>query len=639
MSMALGVPRDGNSSPVDSMELILSALHSNLEGNSVSEVMELKQTLTSFEKKIAELEGGLQTSEHEKRELREESSHISRTYDAETAKVRQRESLHLKQVQVQQARSDDLLREAEERRKILESELENSLKRLSSQTADYEALVEVEDALRRENEMLKDSAGELSTLKRELVRSAEERAAIEEQCHELREKLEYESHPLEELRLRLQNLEQENETLRTHTSGTTSDDELSSLLQIKDSTICELTYKIQVLRDELRNQSASVKTGDTGSQLAEKELEAQLASFTIKSNAAQAALENQIEELDERTRRLRLVETALKNTRDECDELKRALVQAESARRKSESSSKVLNNMLQKEKESLERELSEERRARDESEQIVASMQESLQLQEKKLLSDHQALQKSIREDDEQKHKRIEELEMAAKTSAAKIENLERKLKRKDNELQLSQQTVVNLQGVLEDFQESQNSEIESSLSTLKRELNFAVENKEMLQKQLTELQQNLDADKKLFFEKDEMINSLNVTLEMFKETNLAQKEEMARILCEEPPPGANANSVEKSVVRDLLVRYFGSGTRAKREVLEIIAKTLLFSEEDMAKVGLVQGGLLTTILGGDLSKDSVSEKWVEFLMRETEEDIVTDANLVTPEEEKNSIH
>ncbi|KAJ8906125.1 hypothetical protein NDN08_002623 [Rhodosorus marinus] len=641
MGMALGVTRDRNSSTTDSMELILSALHSNLEGNSVSEVMELKQTLASLEKNMAELEGRLQTTEHEKRELRQEISVMSRTYEAENAQVRQEESLQLKQVQEQQARNDDLVREAEEQRKILESKLENSLNKLSSQAADYEALVRVQEALRRENETLKDSAGEVSTLRNELVRNVEKRAAIEEQCNELREKLENVSHPMEELRLRLQNLEQENETLKKHTPGMTSDNELSSLLQIKDSTICELTDEIQVLRDELRNQSANVKTGDAdaGSQLSDKELEAQLASLSMKSNAAQAALENQTEELDEKRRRLRLVETALKNTRDECDELKRALVQAESARRKSEASSKGLNHMLQKEKESLERELSLERNAREESEQIVASLQESLQAQEKQLVSDQQALQKSIREDDEQKHKRIEELEMAAKTSAAKIENLERKVKRKDNELQLSQQTVVNLQGVLEDFQESQDSEIQSSLSMLKRELNLTVENKEQLQRELKELQQNLGADKKLLSEKDEMINSLNISLEMFKETNLAQKEEMARILCEEPPPGANANSVETSVVRELIVRYFESGTRAKREVLEIIAKTLLFSEEDMAKVGLARRGLLTSILGDDTSKDSVSEKWVEFLMRETEEDIATDANRVTAEEEQNSMH
>mmetsp|Transcript_31734 Transcript_31734/g.122937 ORF Transcript_31734/g.122937 Transcript_31734/m.122937 type:complete len:216 (-) Transcript_31734:633-1280(-) len=176
----------------------------------------------------------------------------------------------------------------------------------------------------------------------------------------------------------------------------------------------------------------------------------------------------------------------------ECDELKRALVQAESARRRSESSSKGFNNMLQKEKESLERELVLERSAREESEQNVASLQESLETQEKQLVSDQQALQKSIREDDEQKQKRIEELEMALKTSTAKIENLERKVKRKDNELQLSQQTVVNLQGVLEDFQESQDSEIQSSLSTLKRELNVTLEKKEELQRELTELQQNV---------------------------------------------------------------------------------------------------------------------------------------------------
>jgi len=102
---------------------------------------------------------------------------------------------------------------------------------------------------------------------------------------------------------------------------------------------------------------------------------------------------------------------------------------------------------------------------------------------------------------------------------------------------------------------------------------------------------------------------------------------------------GANANSVERSVVRELFVRYFESGMGAKREVLEIIAKTLLFSEEDMVKVGLARRGFLTTILGDDTSKDSVSEKWVEFLMRETEDDIATDTNRVTAEEEKNSFH
>mmetsp|Transcript_31738 Transcript_31738/g.122960 ORF Transcript_31738/g.122960 Transcript_31738/m.122960 type:complete len:600 (-) Transcript_31738:148-1947(-) len=599
--------------------------------------MELKQTLASYEKKLAELEGRLQTSEHEKRELHQDISDMSRTYEAENAQVRQEESLQLKLLQEQQAQSDDLLREAEEQRKILESKLENSLNKLSSQAADYEALSEVEEALRRENETLKESAGEVSTLQKELARNVEERATIEEQSHELKEKLENVSHSMEKMRL----LERENATLKKQTSGMTPDNELSSLLQIKDSTICELTDEIQVLRNELGKRPSNVKTGDAdaGCQSADKELQAQLESLSMMSNAAQAALENQTEELEEKRRRLRLVETALKNTRDECDELKRALVQAESARRRSESSSKGFNNMLQKEKESLERELVLERSAREESEQNVASLQESLETQEKQLVSDQQALQKSIREDDEQKQKRIEELEMALKTSTAKIENLERKVKRKDNELQLSQQTVVNLQGVLEDFQESQDSEIQSSLSTLKRELNVTLEKKEELQRELTELQQNLSADKKLLSEKDEMINSLNISLEMFKETNLAQKEEMARILCDEPPTGANANSVERSVVRELFVRYFESGMGAKREVLEIIAKTLLFSEEDMVKVGLARRGFLTTILGDDTSKDSVSEKWVEFLMRETEDDIATDTNRVTAEEEKNSFH
>mmetsp|Transcript_31737 Transcript_31737/g.122955 ORF Transcript_31737/g.122955 Transcript_31737/m.122955 type:complete len:484 (-) Transcript_31737:1509-2960(-) len=258
MSMALGVARDGNSTTTDSMQLILSAIHWSREANSVSEVMELKQTLASYEKKLAELEGRLQTSEHEKRELHQDISDMSRTYEAENAQVRQEESLQLKLLQEQQAQSDDLLREAEEQRKILESKLENSLNKLSSQAADYEALSEVEEALRRENETLKESAGEVSTLQKELARNVEERATIEEQSHELKEKLENVSHSMEKMRL----LERENATLKKQTSGMTPDNELSSLLQIKDSTICELTDEIQVLRNELGKRPSNVKTGD-----------------------------------------------------------------------------------------------------------------------------------------------------------------------------------------------------------------------------------------------------------------------------------------------------------------------------------------------------------------------------------------
>mmetsp|Transcript_31723 Transcript_31723/g.122874 ORF Transcript_31723/g.122874 Transcript_31723/m.122874 type:complete len:189 (-) Transcript_31723:1338-1904(-) len=183
---------------------------------------------------------------------------MSRTYEAENAQVRQEESLQLKLLQEQQAQSDDLLREAEEQRKILESKLENSLNKLSSQAADYEALSEVEEALRRENETLKESAGEGSTLQKELARNVEERATIEEQSHELKEKLENVSHSMEKMRL----LERENATLKKQTSGMTPDNELSSLLQIKDSTICELTDEIQVLRNELGKRPSNVKTGD-----------------------------------------------------------------------------------------------------------------------------------------------------------------------------------------------------------------------------------------------------------------------------------------------------------------------------------------------------------------------------------------
>lgn len=93
---------------------------------------------------------------------------------------------------------------------------------------------------------------------------------------------------------------------------------------------------------------------------------------------------------------------------------------------------------------------------------------------------------------------------------------------------------------------------------------------------------------------------------------------------------------VDRRVVRQLVVSYFGVASRRRRDVLQLLSRVLAFGHADLVAVGLVRrplGDVLTSLVpapppsadglpGGGLPPvGSVADNWVEFLMKQTEPD------------------
>mmetsp|Transcript_46177 Transcript_46177/g.76916 ORF Transcript_46177/g.76916 Transcript_46177/m.76916 type:complete len:937 (-) Transcript_46177:374-3184(-) len=123
----------------------------------------------------------------------------------------------------------------------------------------------------------------------------------------------------------------------------------------------------------------------------------------------------------------------------------------------------------------------------------------------------------------------------------------------------------------------------------------------------VTKLQQDLTAVRSELEEKLKEVGSLRRALEKMKGVGV----------------GDDANQlVDRRLVNKLFVTYFDKDSKTRQDVLTLMARILMFTDEEKERVGLITPGWWSGSKKGQRSgQDSITEMWVDYLLRETDQD------------------
>ncbi|PXF43304.1 Golgin candidate 4 [Gracilariopsis chorda] len=198
----------------------------------------------------------------------------------------------------------------------------------------------------------------------------------------------------------------------------------------------------------------------------------------------------------------------------------------------------------------------------------------------------------------------------------------------KESELlaETHRQGEENLRIAIEQLEAAQDSFIEQRTIELQQKLN----------KTSMELREASDrvagvgiTENKLQIQEEE-IKELRGAIGRLADERVELKLELENSLSRLNQPDAGGQLVDRRVVRQLLVSYFRVGSVRRRDVLELMSRMLAFSDSDNIAVGLKRRALIDRL--GSLVQPpeldnaalppigTVSDKWIEFLMKETEE-------------------
>lgn len=93
---------------------------------------------------------------------------------------------------------------------------------------------------------------------------------------------------------------------------------------------------------------------------------------------------------------------------------------------------------------------------------------------------------------------------------------------------------------------------------------------------------------------------------------------------------------IDRTLMKNILLDWFAKNGKGKKDVLEVMASVLHFTEEEKEKIhiGGGSGGRIGKVVGAvaaplppavadvdHLEGDNVREKWVNFLLAETEDE------------------
>mmetsp|Transcript_3709 Transcript_3709/g.16284 ORF Transcript_3709/g.16284 Transcript_3709/m.16284 type:complete len:282 (-) Transcript_3709:605-1450(-) len=242
----------------------------------------------------------------------------------------------------------------------------------------------------------------------------------------------------------------------------------------------------------------------------------------------------------------------------------------------------------------------------------------------------------------------VEDLKTILKEKSDLVENLERAVEDLEDNLETTRGALVqerkrrlererrfevelvelgNLKRVLEDFEAERENEASMVDSRLKES--------RLLEQKADEENQKIKAELKEAVEDRDRLQSdvrrwQNECLQA-REGLLAMKDEVEKTLGNSREEDKIANSVDRRVVRQLVVGSFQKSGEHRREVLELMSKVLELSEEERLVIGLDANKSLGSWLSAFVVPPPVddpmplaklSEKWVEFLTKEVENGI-----------------
>ncbi|OIT07370.1 PREDICTED: golgin candidate 4 isoform X3 [Nicotiana attenuata] len=321
-------------------------------------------------------------------------------------------------------------------------------------------------------------------------------------------------------------------------------------------------------------------------------------------------------EKEEMKRSLQNLENELKETRRERD---KALLELK----------RLKQHLLEKEMEESEK--------MDEDSQIIEELRQNNEYQRAQILQLEKALKQAIASQEDVKTLNDNELKKSKDT----INELNNKLANCLSTIEAQNVEVLNLQTALGQYY----AEIEAK-ERLGEELAMAKEESHKLSGLLKGAYNESETFKK---EKEEVLVKLSDTERRLSEgkgriNKLEQDNEKLRRALEQSMTRLNRmsldsdNYVDRRIVIKLLVTYFQRNH--SKEVLDLMARMLGFSDEDKQKIGMAQQGsgkgvvrgvlglpgrLVGGILGGSsapsstASDQSFADLWVDFLLKETE--------------------
>lgn len=277
----------------------------------------------------------------------------------------------------------------------------------------------------------------------------------------------------------------------------------------------------------------------------------------------------------------------------------------------------------------------------DETEEKLTYLQDQVSTLEEDLHEAHRRLKKAEEDSAESRRSGAERLSRELEERSAQLDTIEmecsrlreicdeaeKKAKEYEIEADTHKQAERNLQIAIEQLEAEQESAVERRTIELKRmwkdaeaEKNKAIEQAEAAA--VSESQFKL---------RDEEIKELRGAIGRLSDERVELKLELEKSLSRLSHPDAEGHLVDRRVVRQLLISYFRVDSVRRRDVLELMSRMLAFSESDSVVVGLKRRALMdrlgSLVQAPDLDNTSlpplgtVSDKWIEFLMKETEED------------------
>lgn len=264
----------------------------------------------------------------------------------------------------------------------------------------------------------------------------------------------------------------------------------------------------------------------------------------------------------------------------------------------------------------------------------VASLEEDLEVAHHRAQSGEEQSAEARRAEVERLTRLLEESQKQADALAGEAVRLREdcdKAKRaaKENELlaETHRTAEENLQIAIEQLEAEQESAIKLKTMELEKKLGEAVRTADAAKEKIVEANQAVN---KLSL-RDEEIVELRTALGRLADERVELKLELEKSLSRLNHPDGGGQFVDRRVIRQLLVNYFRVGSARRRDVLELMSRMLAFSDADLVAVGLKRRALMERIGSfvqpPDLDGNSlpplgtVSEKWIEFLLKETEEE------------------
>lgn len=404
-------------------------------------------------------------------------------------------------------------------------------------------------------------------------------------------------------------------------------------LRATASVVAEVGRKrseVSELGVKLRSSDAEVARLIDRAEIAESERDALRGTVNRVERKANSAHEDGVEEA-----RVQF-ETVISKLEDELAEARDQVERISDRGIRSDNEASELRALCSK----LTSQLSGRTNELDETEEKLTYVQDQVTTLEEDLQEAHRRLKQEeeqsahtrqhdvdrLRIEVEERTRQLETIEIEVGQLRERCDAAEKKAAESELVAKTHRQAEENLQIAIEQLEAAQEGAVEQRTIELEKKLRET----EKLYEEAREKEEAALVSKSQLNLRDDEIRELRGAIGRLADERVELKLELEENLSRLNHPDAGGQLVDRRVVRQLLVSYFRVGSVRRRDVLELMSRMLAFSEADNTAVGLRRRALMDRI--GSLVQPpemddaslppigTVSDKWIEFLMKETEE-------------------